>query len=143
MVMDLRRLTPEFAVAPQIEPEDLAEAAAMGFRTLINNRPDEEIEDQLQSAAMAKAAAEAGLAYHHLPYYPGMLTEELADAFSEVMKTAEGPVLAYCRSGTRSSHLWALDQAGQMPTDEILRRAAEWGYDHSGLAPLIEARSNS
>lgn len=138
MTMDLRQITPDFAVAPQITPEEVAAIAALGYRTLINNRPDDEIEDALDSDAMAVAAAEAGLAYHHLPYFPGQMTPDLVAAFEAVMATVEGPVLAYCRSGTRSSHLWAMDQAGKRPVTQILSAAAEAGYDHSGLVPLLE-----
>jgi uncharacterized protein (TIGR01244 family) len=138
MMMDLRQITPDFAVAPQITPEEVAAIAALGYRTLINNRPDDEIEDALDSDAMAVAAAEAGLAYHHLPYFPGQMTPDLVAAFEAVMATAEGPVLAYCRSGTRSSHLWAMEQAGKRPVTQILSAAAEAGYDHSGLVPLLE-----
>ncbi|MEZ5884014.1 MAG: TIGR01244 family sulfur transferase [Paracoccaceae bacterium] len=138
MTMDLRQITPDFAVAPQITPEEVAAIAALGYRTLINNRPDDEIEDALDSDAMAVAAAEAGLAYHHLPYFPGQMTPDLVAAFEAVMATAEGPVLAYCRSGTRSSHLWAMEQAGKRPVTQILSAAAEAGYDHSGLVPLLE-----
>lgn len=138
MMMDLRQITPDFAVAPQITPEEVAAIAALGYRTLINNRPDDEIEDALDSDAMAVAAAEAGLAYHHLPYFPGQMTPDLVAAFEAVMATVEGPVLAYCRSGTRSSHLWAMEQAGKRPVTQILSAAAEAGYDHSGLVPLLE-----
>lgn len=135
--MELRQITPEFAVAPQITPEDVAELARMGYRTLINNRPDEEIEAQLDSRAMAEAAAASGIAYIHLPYYPGALTPDLVAAFEATMAQIEGPVLAYCRSGTRSSHLWAMSEAGSRPIDEIVSLAAKAGYDHSGLVPLL------
>ncbi|MEZ5685550.1 MAG: TIGR01244 family sulfur transferase [Paracoccaceae bacterium] len=135
--MDLRQLTPAIAVAPQITPEDVAEAARMGFRTLIDNRPDEEITPDLQSGSMRAAAEAAGMAFYHLPYYPGEMTPELVAEFERVMTEVETPVLAYCRSGTRSSHLWAMSQAGQMPIEEIISRAAKWGYDHSALEPLL------
>ncbi|MCV2878354.1 TIGR01244 family sulfur transferase [Sedimentimonas flavescens] len=135
--MELRQITPEFAVAPQITPEDVAELARMGYRTLINNRPDEEIEAQLDSHTMAEAAAAAGMVYVHLPYYPGAMTPDLVAAFEATMSQIEGPVLAYCRSGTRSSHLWAMSEAGARPIDEIVSLAAKAGYDHSGLVPLL------
>ncbi|MEZ5685426.1 MAG: TIGR01244 family sulfur transferase [Paracoccaceae bacterium] len=135
--MDLRQLTPEIAVAPQITPEDVAEAARLGFRTLIDNRPDEEVGAELGAEAMRAAAEAAGLAFHHLPYYPGEMTPELVAEFETVMAAVEAPVLAYCRSGTRSSHLWAMSQAGRMPIEEIVSRAAKWGYDHSALVPLL------
>lgn len=142
--MDLRQITPDFAVAPQITPEDVAQAAALGYRTLINNRPDTEVDDQIDSAAMAAAAAAAGMAYHHLPYFPGALTPELVAGFEAVMAEAEGPVLAYCRSGTRSSHLWAMWQAGQkQPISAIVGAAAAAGYDHTGLVPLLQQHAEN
>lgn len=139
--MDLRQITPDLAVAPQISPADVAEAARLGFRTLIDNRPDEEAEPGHDSAAMAAEAEAAGLAFHYLPYYPGALTQELADAFAEAVAGAEGPVLAWCRSGTRSSHLWALSEAGRRPAAEIVALGARAGYDLSGLVPLLEAQA--
>lgn len=141
--MDLRQITPDFAVAPQITPEEVKGLPALGFRTLINNRPDDEIEDALDSDAMAVAASEAGLAYHHLPFFPGRMTPDLVADFEAIMAEAEGPVLAYCRSGTRSSYLWAMMQAGRQPVTEILAAAAQAGYDHSGLVPLLEAHAST
>ncbi|MFT3689224.1 TIGR01244 family sulfur transferase [Paenirhodobacter sp.] len=139
--MDLHQITPEITVAPQITPDEVAEAARLGFRTLIDNRPDEEAGPGFDSAAMAAAAEAAGLAFHYLPYYPGELTQELADAFAEVLAGAQTPVLAWCRSGTRSSHLWALSEAGRRPVAEIVDLAARAGYDHRGLVPLLEAQA--
>lgn len=141
--MDLRHLAPDFAVTPQIDPADLAEAAKLGFRVVIDNRPDEEVEAPLQGAAIAEAAAAAGMSYHYLPYYPGALTQDLVSAFEALMDQIEGPVLAYCRSGTRSSHLWALWQAGKRPIEEIVAAAAEAGYDHSGLVPLLRMQAEN
>ncbi|AOZ69481.1 TIGR01244 family protein [Rhodobacter xanthinilyticus] len=137
--MDLRKITPEFAVAPQLLPEDIAAVAALGYRVLIDNRPDEETDPGQDSAAMAALAAAAGLGFHYLPYYPGLMTPDLVADFEALMAGLEGPVLAYCRSGTRSSHLWAMSQAGRMPIEEIVGAAARAGYDHTGLMPLLAA----
>lgn len=137
--MDVRQITSELSVTPQITPEDVALAAKMGFRTLIDNRPDGEADPGFDSAAMARAAEESGLAFHYLPYNPGELTPELSEAFNAAYAEAEKPVLAYCRSGTRSSHLWALSQAGTRPIPEIVELAARAGYDHSGLVTLLES----
>lgn len=138
--MDLRTLTPDFAVAPQIALDDIAEAARLGFRTLINNRPEEEVEAGLNATLQAAAAA-AGLSYVHLPYYPGELTHDLIAGFEKALAAAEAPVLAWCRSGTRSSHLWALSQAGQRPLGEIFQIAQNAGYDLSGLVPMLRAKA--
>lgn len=137
--MDLRQITPEFAVAPQIEHDDFQTLANAGYRTVISNRPDDEVEDGFDSAAMAKAAAEAGLAFHYLPYFPGAMTPELVTEFEAVMATAAAPVFAYCRSGTRSSHLWAMSQAGHRDPAEIISLAAQAGYDHRSMEGLLRA----
>lgn len=136
--MDPRKLSDNFSVSPQIEPADVARIAALGFRTLIDNRPDEEIDAAHSSAVMALAAAEAGMEFHYLPYYPGEMTFELVAAYEAVMQSAPQPVFGYCRSGTRSSHLWGMSQAGEKPLEEIVARAAAAGYDHSSLIPVLQ-----
>lgn len=134
--MDLRQLTRDLAVAPQIDPDDLSALAQAGFRVVIDNRPDTEIGPEQSSARMADAAAAAGLDFHYIPFIPGQLTPQIVQQFAEAL-ASEGPALAYCRSGTRSATLWALSQAGQRPADEILRTAADAGYDLGNVAPLL------
>lgn len=140
--MDLRRITPDFAVAPQLAPQDMAAAAAAGYRTVLNNRPDLEVEPGgPRSKAMEAAASEAGLAYRYLPFVPGEMTPELVAAFAQALAECPGPVLAYCRSGTRSSNLWAMASAGSAAPDELIARAAAAGYDLSQLRPALAARA--
>lgn len=136
--MDLRQLTPDLSVAPQINPEDMARLAAEGYVAVIDNRPDDEVPPSHQSPAMAEAAAAAGLQFHYLPIVPGQLTPDLAALVGRALATTRGRALAYCRSGTRSTTAWALDQAGQQPADDILRAAAAAGYDLSGMRPLLD-----
>lgn len=135
--MDIRRITPDYAVSPQIAPEDLPEIAAAGFRTVICNRPDSEIPMELSSEVMRIAAEAAGLRFVDNQVTHQTMTPERIAKQAEAM--AEGPTLAYCASGTRSSVLWSLAQAGRKPADEILRAAAQAGYDLSGLRPRLEA----
>lgn len=139
--MDLRFLTPDLAVAPQIDPEDLPALAAQGFATVIDNRPDEEVTPDLGSAAMRAAAERAGLAFHVLPVHPGQMTEAMVLDFARLTEDAAPKVLAYCRSGTRSATLWAVAQAiaGRegRSAEDILGAAAKAGYDLSGMAPMI------
>jgi uncharacterized protein (TIGR01244 family) len=135
--MDLRQLTPEISVMPQIEPEDLPALAQAGFTTIIANRPDAEVGPSHQSKLMAHLAAEAGLSYHYLPVTPGQLNPDQVERFRDILDNAAGPVLAYCRSGTRSATMWALSQAGERPGDEILDAARRAGYDLSHLAPAL------
>lgn len=132
-----RHITDKLAVAPQIEPEDMATLAQAGFTTVIANRPDSEVEASHRSDVMASRAAEAGLDYHYLPIVPGQLGPDEVQQFRDIIDNAAGPVLAYCRSGTRSTTAWALGQAGQRPAGEIVEAARQAGYDLSHLAPLL------
>ncbi len=130
---DIRKVTPEFSVAPQIEVADVEAAKAQGFVRLINNRPDGEAPGQPTSAEFAKAAEAAGLDYVHIPFV-GRPTPEQAEAVADAAAAAPGPVLAFCRSGTRSITAWALGQAqaGRRPPGELIALGAKAGYDLSG-----------
>lgn len=135
--MTPRHLTPDMAVAPQIEPDDFKALAEAGFTTVIANRPDSEVEPSHRSDVMAQRAAQAGLAYHYLPIVPGQLNPDQIRQFHEIVEASSGPVLAYCRSGTRSATAWALGQSRVRPADEILAAGRNAGYDLSHLAPML------
>jgi len=108
MSLPLQALTPEFCVAPQLEPAAMAEAAAAGFRSVINNRPDfEGGADQPTSAAVEAAARAAGLEYHHLPVNGAYQSPEEIEAFKQLIDSLPKPILAFCRSGARSTRLFA------------------------------------
>ncbi len=139
MTLDLRCLTPDYAVAPQIAVEDLEAIRAAGYVMVIDNRPDGEISGDLQAEAMAAAAKAAGLAFVVNPVYPGEFTPDLVARQRAAIEAAGGPVLAYCASGNRSTVVWELVHAGSIPTDEMLEIAARNGYAHEPLRPLIEA----
>lgn len=115
--------------------------AQSGFRTLINNRPDDEA-GAIDHELMAKAAADAGMDYHFLPFTPGQITPDLIQGFAAAMD-GEKPALAYCRSGNRSTVLWALSQAGKQTDAELLSTAAAAGYDLSGIVPLLRSLSGN
>lgn len=128
--MNIIKITPDVAVSEQIAPEDVAAVAAAGYKVLINNRPDGEAPGQPASADFAAAAARHGMTYLYYPVngmnFPGPDLEQLADAFAG----AEGPALAFCRSGTRSINLWlATRPAEELP--ESVQRARSLGYDLS------------
>ncbi len=137
--MPFIRLTDDVAVAPQLRLEDLDAIAAAGFKAVINNRPDGESPDQPPQEIIAARAAELGLAYRFVPVVSGHFEAGDVQAFREALEEMEGPVVAFCRSGTRSSVLWALSQAGTRPTDEILGAAAQAGYDLSALRGRLES----
>lgn len=135
--MDIRKIDDSISVAPQITPDALSELAAMGFRSVICNRPDGEAPDQPGIDEMAAAAAAAGLEFRALPLAPGQLTPTLIEDFGAALDEMPGPVLAYCRSGTRSATLWALSQSGKRAPAEILGMAATAGYDLGGIAGAL------
>ena len=132
--MDLKRINEKVSVAGQIEPDDIASLKALGFTTVINNRPERESPDQPEGAAIETAAKAAGLDYVAIPLGREGVTPEMVDKTRATLEASAGPVFAFCRSGTRSTTLWALSQAGQADADEIIRQAGEAGYDMSHLA---------
>lgn len=136
---DFRSLAEDFAASPQISEADVAEAHSRGFAMIVNNRPEQESEDQAPGATIEAAARAAGMAYVAIPITHSGFSEAQVDALIEAMEQAGGPVLAYCRSGTRSTFLWALAQArqGNDPT-KIAAQARAAGYDIAPIEPLIE-----
>ena len=104
-------LSASFAVSPQIAPEDLQAIAAAGFKSLICNRPDGEGADQPAFSAVAQAAQQLGLQARHLPVVPGQIGPADAKAMADLLADLPAPVLAYCRSGARSTQLWQMAQS--------------------------------
>ncbi|MDO8883016.1 MAG: protein tyrosine phosphatase family protein [Pseudotabrizicola sp.] len=136
--MDIRPLTPNYAVAPQIDPEDFVAIKVAGYTRVINNRPDAEIPASHRAAVMQAAAEAAGLEFVINPVIGGALTMANVTAQAEAIGTASGPVLAYCASGNRSSICWALANAGEMPADDLIGIPARHGYNLEALRPQIE-----
>ena len=137
--MDIRALTPDYAVSPQIQPSDLAAIKAAGFTAVIDNRPDGEIPGALQAQAMKAAAEALGLTFVINPVLPGDFSDTVLSTQRAAVKAATGPVFAYCASGNRCSCVWALMQAGERPTDELIAVPARFGYNLEALRPRIEA----
>ncbi len=137
--MDIRPITPDYAVSPQIEPRDLAAIKAAGFTTIIDNRPDAEIPPHLHAAQMQKAVEAAKMVFVSNPVIGGQMTQQNIEAQALAMADATGPVLAYCASGNRSSVVWALASAGKMPVDDLIALPARHGYALEGLRPQLEA----
>jgi len=134
----LKRLGPFIAVAAQLQPADMGTLAAAGYHSVINNRPDNEDEGQPSSAEMRAAAEASGLEYHHLPVVSGQITDADVAGFGELLNQVRGPVLAFCRTGTRSISLWALSEAHHLDPLALLAAARDQGYDLTGLAPRLE-----
>jgi uncharacterized protein (TIGR01244 family) len=135
--MDIRQITPGYAVSPQIALSDLAAIKAAGFTTVIDNRPDGEIPPDLHTDAMRAAAENLGLTFVANPVIGGAMTMENVAAQGAAIAAATGPVFAYCASGNRSSVVWALSQAGTMPADDLVGLPAKFGYQLEHLRPQI------
>lgn len=136
--MDVRPLDPTLAVAPQISTDDLRAIAGQGFRSVISNRPDGEAPDQPSAEAVRHAAAAAGLQFRHLPVVGGAIGEADVAAFRAALDELPRPILGFCRTGTRTTMMWALAHAGEHPADELIGAARAAGYDLSGLRPRLE-----
>lgn len=135
--MDLKRINDHVSVSGQIQPEDVATLKSLGFVAIVNNRPDGESPDQPDGAEIEAAAKAAGLSYHAIPLGREGVNPDLVASTKAVLEGSNGPVFCYCRSGTRSTTLWALSQAGEAPAEEIISQAAEAGYDMSHLAGYL------
>jgi uncharacterized protein (TIGR01244 family) len=135
----IRKVDDSISVAPQISVEDVAAIKAAGFTAIVNNRPDDEEAGQISGDAIRDAAAAAGLSYTAIPITHAGFSYPQIEAMAEVLAGADGPVLAFCRSGTRSCNLWALAQArnGADP-DELIAKGAGAGYNLDGLRPLLD-----
>ncbi len=131
--MKIAEVTDTFAVSPQLQPGEFRKLADLGFNTVICNRPDGEEPGQPTAAAMREAAGAAGLAFHHIPVSGSEFPEAAVRSFADVRKEADGKVIAYCRTGTRSITLDALANIKNESTDERIKRAERAGYDLSGL----------
>jgi uncharacterized protein (TIGR01244 family) len=138
--LDLKRINDHVSVSGQIRPEDVAALKAAGFVAIVNNRPDGESPDQPAGADIETAAIAAGLTYHFIPLGREGVSPEMVEQTKAVLEGSAGPVFCYCRSGTRSTTLWALSQAGQRDASEIIEQAAEAGYDMSHLAGHLSRR---
>lgn len=136
---DFRRLSATMLASPQITAQDVAAAKAAGITLIINNRPDGEDPHAPQGAEIAEAAAAAGIAYTAIPIGHAGFSEPQVDAMIAALEQARGTVLGYCRSGTRSTMLWALAQAklGTSP-DAIAEAAARAGYDIGPVRPMVD-----
>ena len=136
--MDIRPLSETFAVSPQIAPEDLAAIKAAGFTTIVCNRPDQEVPPGVQADDIRRAAEAQGLQFVMNPLSHGSLTMDHIETQGRALSEAEGPVFAYCASGNRSSILWALSQAGKVPTDDLVEAGARAGYNLEMIRPQID-----
>lgn len=134
-----RRLTDRVLVSPQIDVPQVAEAAQQGVTLIINNRPEEESDDQTPGADIAAAAQAAGIAYCAIPVTHAGFSQGQVAAMADALAASAGPVLAYCRSGTRSTLLWALAEARRgVSPHSLTATAAEAGYDLTPVRAIMD-----
>ena len=139
--MNMKKLSPRVFVSEQITTTDIGIASAQGIKTIINNRPDNEAQGQPKTADLAAAAAELGMTFIDLPVVAGKVTDEHIEQFENMYGELQAPVLMFCRTGTRSASLWALEEARTLDVDAVLAAAAEAGYNLSAMRSRLVSRS--
>lgn len=141
MSMDrIAYITPRFAVSGALEPEDFATIKALGFRSVINNRPDGEEPGQLTGAEEAALAAAAGLGYRFIPAAKlDLFSDRVVTAMQAALAELEGPVLAHCKAGSRSAIAWAAASSHIQPIDDVLEKVAAAGFDFDFLRDDFES----
>jgi uncharacterized protein (TIGR01244 family) len=133
--MEIRRLNDEISVAEQISPADVSYIAQQGFKTILCNRPDGEVDGQPTIDAIKQAAEDCGIDIIFQPVLTSGITDQNIKDFSVITDNVKGPMLAYCRTGTRCTFLWALSESSKgRPADQIVTMATDAGYDLSRIA---------
>lgn len=135
--MKTYQLAPDLSVSGQILPHQLESIRDAGFLSIICNRPDDEGSDQPLFAVIERAAQALGMQAHYLPVQSGTVTDEQGAAFATLLAHAPRPVLAYCRTGMRSTTLWALSQAKHLSLPQIVGAAKKAGFDMQGVVRRI------
>jgi sulfide:quinone oxidoreductase len=135
--MDLKKLTKDVAVSPQISAADLISIQALGYSTVVCHRPDGEEADQVKYSEIENAARALNLKTIYQPVVSGKITDADVVEFKSILNEAQGPVFAYCRTGTRCTMLWSLAVSDQLSVSEILLTSKNAGYDMSALAERI------
>ena len=141
--MNSKKLDDRLSVSPQLSLGDVDEAARAGIRTIVNNRPDGEEPGQPTSAELEARATAHDLHYRHIPIANGNFDDASVATFDAALKASDGETLAFCRTGTRSTTLWGLAQAGHRPTTDILNVAQGAGYDLSAHRARIDAKATA
>ena len=135
--MDIRQVSDQFFVSPQISETDLVALRGKGIQSIICNRPDGEGADQPTFQELADMAKKFGIEARHIPISGGLVQDEDTAAFESALEEMPKPILAYCRTGTRSATLWSLAKAGSLPVADILSATKKAGYDMAGVVRRI------
>ncbi|MGC9421824.1 MULTISPECIES: TIGR01244 family sulfur transferase [Vibrio] len=132
-MLTLISLTDQVAVAPQISPIDMQDIARLGFKSVINNRPDEEEVGQPLNRKIEQEARKYQLNYYHQPVISGQITAQQVEMFTDLLAQCPKPVLAFCRTGTRCCMLWCMSSEDEMTLAERVAYAKEKGFNFSSL----------
>jgi sulfide:quinone oxidoreductase len=135
--MELKKLSKEVAVSPQISVADLDDIKALGYTSVVCHRPDGEGADQINFDEIEAAAVKLGLKAIYQPVVSGKINDDDVATFKTTMDEAKGPVFAYCRTGTRCTTLWSLAKSTELSVTEILSASKAAGYDMSGVVRRI------
>ena len=141
--MIIKRLTKDLSVGSQPVPDEISKLAREGFKAIICNRPDGEDQHQPAWAALAETARRHGMQARHIPVVASKIGQADVGAFRDALLALPRPVAAFCRTGTRSTILWALANASSLPADERIKVAAEAGYDLEPFRSRFEGSSSS
>lgn len=136
--MDIRTLTDDVSVSPQIDAQHMREIAGAGFRSVLCNRPDGEETSQPACSEIEAAAEAEGLVFRSVPMSGHTIPPELLKQFNQALHDLPKPILAYCRSGTRCTMLWAISQHGRMDSADIIESASRAGYDVAGIVQHLD-----
>ena len=133
----MKQLTTELSVGAQLEVDEIPELATRGFKSIIGNRPDNEGPDQPRWEELEFVARSHGLQARHIPVIPGQLGPDEVQAFRDALVELPKPIAAFCKTGTRSTMLWALVNPDGLSQEQRVQTAAEQGYDISALRPRL------
>lgn len=137
----MKQVSDKLFIAPQLSAADIRAAKGRGIAAIVNNRPDGEEAGQPTAAENRRVAEAEGLAYAHIPIAAGQITENKVRAFQMAVAEAGGPVLAHCKTGTRSATLHAIGEVldGRMAKDEIAPLGQRLGLDLAGAVKWLDA----
>jgi sulfide:quinone oxidoreductase len=131
--MDIKKLSNDVSVSPEIVLSDLQAIKDLAYKTIVCNRPDNETSEQVNFDLIESAARELGIEAFHQPVISGKINKEDVAKFKKLMGEVKLPMLAYCRSGTRCAMLWSMAMSGELSNTEILQKTKAAGYDVSAL----------
>lgn len=140
--MEIKRLDGRLSVTAQPELNEFDQIAEQGFGVIISNRPQGESEDQPDSEELKQKAESLGMAWYQVPVKPGEYSQGDIDEFDRILIESSGPVLGFCRSGKRVTHLWALSQVAYRPVQELIEAAHATGYDLEPLRERLEQQAS-